>query len=337
MPVPNEGFVDVHSHFISDTQRSALDRQSSGKDDGIKLPPWDTGKQLAFMDQVGTQYAVLSTSTPSPQFRDEDDARRIARGINEDTARLVSEHPDRYGAVAFLPLPYVDLALEELAYAVDELGFLGAHMFTNYEGKYAGHEDFEPLLDEINRRKLTTLTHPTSPADVPDAMLVGIQKTTLEFIFDTTRMAASLLYEGSLERFPDINWVLSHAGGTLLQSMERLCRCITITREETNRTFRGIPETADRGRELMRRLHVDVVWNEYDPALPALVETFGSDHLLYGSDMPFEHKLDLARGDIDRLRAHPNVDDATKAGILRDNALALFPAIAAKLKQPEPA
>ena len=324
--------IDVHTHFPARAHAAALERAAGPRNDGIRLPIWNSERTLDILGTVGIETAVLSPTSPPPVFADADDARRTAREFNEELAAQVAEHPEAYGGVAFLPLPFVDAALEELTYALDVLGLDGAHLFTNYQGRYPGDPAFRPLLEELNRRGATVMTHPTSPQDVGSMLVGNLLPVTLEFVFDTTRMASDLLYNGTLERFPDIRWILSHGGGTLLQTLNRLCNSIHIMREETTVEFGGLPESDDRGRELMKGLYVDVTWNTAEPMLSGLATLLGPEQLLLGTDMPFEHGPWIARG-IDALKENPAVTDDVKRAVVRDNALRLFPSLATR-RQP---
>ena len=120
------GLIDVHAHFPARAHRRALERSGSGADGGA-LPVWNAEQTLDVLGDVGIEYSVLSPSSPPPRFADVDDARRTAREFNEELADQIADEPRTYGGVAFLPLPHVDAALEELAYALDVLKLDGAH------------------------------------------------------------------------------------------------------------------------------------------------------------------------------------------------------------------
>ena len=324
------GLIDVHTHFPAAAHRDALARAGGARNDGIRLPLWNREQTLDILGTVGIECSVLSPTSPPPEFADADDARRMAREFNEELAGEVAEHPDTFGGVAFLPLPYVDVALEELAYSLDVLKLDGAHLFTNYQGRYPGDAEFEPLLAELDRRGATVMTHPTSPRNAAQLMVGGLLPVTLEFMFETTRLASNLLYNGAMERHPDINWILSHGGATILQTSYRLCNTVHIMREETNLEFGGLPATDERARELMPNFYVDVVWNVAEPMLSGLAALQGPVKLLFGTDMPFEHGTWIGFG-IGTLANNGTVGDEVKRAVARDNALRLFPSVAGRL------
>jgi predicted TIM-barrel fold metal-dependent hydrolase len=321
--------IDVHEHYVAAAHIEALRDLAGPLDDGIPLPNWTAEKSLAVMDEIGIEASILSPVSPPPAYRDEAHARAVSRAVNEELAAVVASHPTRYGAVAMLPLPFLDAALDELAYALDVLSLDGAHLYSSYAGRYLGNSEFRPLLVELDRRAVTVVTHPTTPAG-SETVSMGRPTPTLEFPFDTTRTTGDLLYSGALEAFPHISWILPHGGGALLQMGDRLARTVHILREETNLVLPGLPQTDDAARGLIRNLHFDVCWNTYEPVLGALAEMSGTSQLLYGTDRPFEHSPYLER-DLSKLESNRGVDDDARQAIRRDNALRLFPGLAARL------
>src|SRR6185369_10322070 len=100
--------IDVHHHILPTEYVSALARINITGGGGIPFPRWSVEDALALMDRHGIQAAVTSISSPGVHFGDAAAARDLARRCNEISARLVSDHPDRFGAFATLPLPDVD-------------------------------------------------------------------------------------------------------------------------------------------------------------------------------------------------------------------------------------
>src|SRR5215472_17141746 len=105
------------------------------------------------MDRQGIASAILSLSAPGVFFGDRDLAFDLARITNEFATRVVSDHLQRFGFFATLPLPNMDDALCELEYAIDTLRADGVILLSNYAGQYPGDPAFEPLFTELNRRK----------------------------------------------------------------------------------------------------------------------------------------------------------------------------------------
>ncbi|MET9146177.1 amidohydrolase family protein [Streptomyces sp. NPDC004042] len=148
-------------------------------------------------------------------------ARALAREVNESGARVRAAHPHRSGLFASLPLPDVDGALAEVAYAFDVLGADGVTVESNHHGVYLGDPRLEPLWEDLDRRGAVVFVHPTSPPHA-DALSLGRPRPMLEFLFDTARTASDLLLRGVLARRPRIRWILTHGGGVLPLLADRM-------------------------------------------------------------------------------------------------------------------
>ena len=152
--------VDIHHHMLPD-----FFWQSTNEGDhpvgGIAPPPWSRASALSFLDDAGIDVAVTSISTPGVHTGDDTGARLLARRCNELAAELTRDRPDRFGGFACLPLPDVDGALAELAYALDDLRLDGVVLFSNARGIYLGDPRFTPLFDELQRRAAVVFVHPT--------------------------------------------------------------------------------------------------------------------------------------------------------------------------------
>jgi 6-methylsalicylate decarboxylase len=150
--------IDVHHHILPDFfWRETND--SAHPVGGIAPPPWDEAGTLGFMDDAGIDVAITSISTPGVHVGDDARARSLARRCNEFSASLIQRWPDRFGGYAALPLPDVDGALAELAYADDVLNLDGVVLFSNSNGVYLGDDRFKPLFEELERRRAVVFVH----------------------------------------------------------------------------------------------------------------------------------------------------------------------------------
>jgi 6-methylsalicylate decarboxylase len=306
--------IDVHHHAIPPVYREALGR--AGLVDpipGVDYPAWSVAQTLELMDRHGIAVAVLSITEPGVHFADVSVARKLAREVNEFYAELIRERPHRFGAFAAMPLPDVDAALEELTYAIDVLGLDGVGMMTNYGGRYLGDERFDPVLAELARRELPVFVHPASP---PTTEQLGLPVSLYEFTFDTTRTVANLLYRGTLDRYPELRMILSHAGGAVPFLAKRLTYGPTITGALAG----GPPRDAIASLE---RLYYDTAMSASQYALPSLRALVDPSHILLGTDYPFmpeETTVETLAG----LEEFDGFDAADRAAIARDNAMGLF-------------
>ena len=171
---------------------------------------------LDFMDSQQIATGILSVSTPSVVGWAQTERREMARRINEYTADLVADRPDRFGSFATLPLPDVGGAIEELGYALDTLHADGIVLMASYAGKYLGDPAFEPLWAELDRRHAIVFEHPgDTPGQPPLPPATGVAPPMTDFPFQTTRTGVQLVLNGILDRYPAVRIILSHAGGFL--------------------------------------------------------------------------------------------------------------------------
>ena len=131
------------------------------------------------------------------------EARDIARRTNEVLAEIISKHPNRFGAVATLPGLDADGATAEIGYALDTLKTDGVTTTTSINDAYLGEPQFDPWLDELNRRSATFFVHPTI-TKAGETLLNGLNASVIEFMFDTTRMITNMVATGAKKRFSQI-------------------------------------------------------------------------------------------------------------------------------------
>ncbi|MEV6851346.1 amidohydrolase family protein [Actinoplanes sp. NPDC051411] len=243
-------------------------------------------------------------------------ARELARRLNEYLAGFVAGGADRFGAFAVLPLPHLDDCLEEFRYAVDVLGLDGIGLLTNHGGLYAGDRRLDPLLAEADRRSTPVFVHPAVPPSTGQPGF-GLPLSLYEFPFETVRLAAQLLYNGTLERFPRLPVILPHGGGGVSYYADRLTYGPVINGELAGR-LPGDPLTT------LRRLHFDVAMSGGPHSVASLRLFAEPDHLLVGSDYPFMPESFGATNGHGVAR-HAGFDPAEWAAVNRTNAERLFP------------
>ena len=149
--------IDVRHHVSSPGFIAEISGRRTGQ---VPLMKWTVGQSLDDMDKGGVATAILSVSEPSVFFGNYDAARKLARETNEFAAKLIADHPGRFGMFATVPLPDVEGALREVEYALDTLKMDGVCLMTDYQGKFLGDPAFKPVLEELNRRKAVAYTHP---------------------------------------------------------------------------------------------------------------------------------------------------------------------------------
>lgn len=311
--------IDLHAHYLPDFYRAALIAAGKGQPDGIPgIPPWSVTDALAAMDRLGVRTAMLSISSPGVHFGDATSAVELARQVNEEGARLVRDHPGRFGLFASVPVPEMDDAIAEVRYALDVLGADGIVLETHQHGVYLGDRRLEPLYAEIAARHAVVFVHPTTPPGAEHIPL-AYPAPLLEFMFDTTRSIADLVLSGTLDRHPDLRVVVPHAGATLP---------VLVNRIDLLAPLLGTTGAVPSVRAAMRRLHFDLAGAPVAEQLQALLAVTPAEHVHYGSDFPFT-PVAACLGLAEQLATTPLLDDTDRERMFRDNALDLFPRLKA--------
>jgi predicted TIM-barrel fold metal-dependent hydrolase len=241
----------------------------------------------------------------------------MVREMNDFGAKMVSDYPGRFAILAALALPDVEGSLREIEYVYDTLKLHGIGLLTSYGNRWMGHPMFVPIFEELNRRKAIVYTHPTA-APCCRSLLPNVGETTLEFSTDTARTIISWITSGNAKRFPDIRWIHSHGGGTLMTA-----------RFVGARNLRG---TAEPGSNLdyLRQYYYDTNASS-EATLWSLKRTVGASQVVFGHfDIPQERlgESGAARERLQQIRDTEVFTTPELRGIASENALRLFPQFA---------
>jgi predicted TIM-barrel fold metal-dependent hydrolase len=321
--MPSEDLIDIHAHFFTPEYRKALRATGLDTIDGFPIPDWSIDGAIALMDQLGIRAQILSISAPGIEFVPHRDARKLARDVNETNARLISDHPTRIGGFALLPLPDVDGAFAEIAYALDVLKLDGIVLFSNVNGIYLGDKRFDAIFDELNRRKAVVFVHPVAPPGF-DITQLGFAAPCIEFPFDTTRMIMNMIASGTVRRCPAVRMIVAHGGGTLPFLAHRIGRNIVRFGKADP------PFIPDEVLAAFKWFYYDLTAVSHQHAIDSLLTLVPVDHLLYGSDHPFMLPA-LIPPAIEFIRSHARLDGPTRQEIANGNALKLLPRLAAQM------
>jgi predicted TIM-barrel fold metal-dependent hydrolase len=302
--------IDVHHHISPPGYIAELDPK------GIltrETQEWTPSLSLDQMDKGGVQVALTSITTPGLWFGDASASRKLARLCNDYAAKLVADHPKRFGMFVNLPMPDIDASLKEIEYGLDVLKADGVVFFTSYGDKWLGDPAFDPVFEELNRRKAVVYTHPTSAACCTNLLKsAGIGDSIIEYGTDTTRCIAQIVLSGRASRFSDIRFIWSHGGGTMPFLYVRFARA---ARGQFRKNVPDglVPE--------LRRFYYDTAAIYARAPLLALREVVTTDQIVFGTDVPWGDPAEIAK-------------DVAEAGVFsaeelrkidRDNALRILP------------
>jgi len=271
-------------------------------------------------EQFGDYRQVLVLAVPPLEEVGEPAvAAEFARLANVEMAELVAKHPERFvGFAAALPLNGIDESLRELDRAVADMGALGAQLFTNVNGVPLDHERFEPLLARIEAMGRTIWLHPTrdaTRADYPSesASDYGLW-WSLGWPYETAAALSRLVYSGCLERHPNLRLIAHHGAGMVPHFSSRLAM---------GPGYRQVRDTLPRPPlEYFHRIHGDTALFGAPHAVRCVLDFFGVDHVLFGTDMPLgpPDAVEKTIADVEGC----GLDEAATAAVFAGNARRLL-------------
>lgn len=309
--------IDVHHHILPPNFLSALNSLNINWTGGPDKPRWSLDLAHETMGQMGIDAAVASASPGVYWGGETGFAVKLARETNEFLANVVRDDPEHFGAFATLPFPDVEASLEEIEYAYDTLGVDGVVLYSSQGGTYLGDTSYEPIFAELERRKAIVFIHPTTIPPGADGTGLTIPYGVAEFTFDTTRAVMNMLYSGTLERYPSIRYIASHAGGTIPYLAWRIAGASYL------------PELRDRapktdGLALLQKLYYDTALSTSEFVFGALKEFVPTSQVLFGSDFPYVTPAVL-QAEKHGIESSAVLTHDDRAAINRENALRLFP------------
>jgi len=268
------GRIDVHHHFappawIADVRGRPLLQPANTR--------WTPAQSIDDMDRGGVAAAIVSITNPGLWFGDARQTERLARACNEYGAKLVQDHPGRFGLFAAMPLPDVDATLKEIAYAYDVLKADGVGLLTSYGDTWLGNRAFRPVMEELNRRKAIVHVHPTAANCCRNLEYApGVGAGSIEYGTDTTRAIMGIAFSGDAVRFPDVRFIWSHAGGSVPFLAGRIEGASNNAREALPRGFMAE----------LRKFHYDLAGAANRGAIASLQQLVPATQILFGTDFP---------------------------------------------------
>jgi predicted TIM-barrel fold metal-dependent hydrolase len=316
------GRLDLHHHFGSPRW---IRRVAEVKRQGWQqFQTYTPANAIAAMDAAGVSTAFVSCTEPGVWFgddfaRERQEAISLSRDMNEYGARMMSDYEGRFGLFAVLPLPDIDTSLREIEYAFDTLNADGVGLLTSYGTIWLGDPTLQPVFDELNRRNAVVYTHPIDAACC-HALLPDVSPGTIEWQTDTARAIFNIINDNDgrtsvATRYPNIRFIWSHGGGTLIGLMNRFLGYSNLSPEDLART----PEPNSKLYHL-RRFYYDTAQSTNFLQLGALKGLVGATQIVFGADYPYSTIVNH----VEQLQ-NAGFSDAELAGIDRENALRILP------------
>ena len=243
-----------------------------------RMAEWtDVNTRLADMDKMHIDVAAVSCLPPQFYYMVEPSVGiETSQIVNDGIAANINGHPERFVGLGTVPMQDTDLALEELDRCINELGFRGIQIGARVLDEELSAERFEPFWARCEELDIPIFIHPSSFASPRFSRhhLANVIGNPL----DTTVAVHYLIFDGVMARHPDLKIYLSHGGAFAAAYGARM-----------DHAFGARPDCRDHIDELpstyLKRFFVDTLVFAPDQ-LQYLVEKFGADHVVLGSDYP---------------------------------------------------
>ena len=253
----------------------------------------DLVTRIRMMDEARVDVHVLSLTQPMVSWAPADFGLKLAQSYNDGLAEAHLQHPDRLLGLATLPMQAPELAVAEARRAATLPGIRGIYMATHIMGRNLDEPDFWPVFACCEELGLPVFLHPVNPVGA-ERMRKYHLRNLIGNPTDTAIAAASLIFGGVLDRFPQLDVVLPHAGGTLPALIGRWDHGAKVRKELAH--MKQAPSS------YLRRFHYDTITHDSD-ILTNLIEQVGADRVMMGSDCPadmsYTHPVDVVEGLID--------------------------------------
>lgn len=289
------------------------------------------------MDKQNISKSYLSISSPGvylnvPSLGATKHATKLSRKVNEYAAELKQKYPERFGYFASLPLPDIKSSLAEIEHCFTKLQPKpdGVVLMSNAFGMYFGDPALDPVYEALNKLNVTIFEHPTTPCTHFNSLQYHTNSTappvtpqqwqslnrpisdrqfatpTLDFPFDTARTFTDLFVSQIPSRFSSLKWIIPHAGGGILPTLDRV---VTYSSLYPNLTL----TEASMRKTLDEQFFFDLAgpW-PVTRAIPALLAWVNYTRILWGSDTPWtpwaagEKTADAFDGDVAEVFQGPN-------------------------------
>jgi 6-methylsalicylate decarboxylase len=267
------GRIDVHHHHIPPALLASLPPGDRGR-----LGSWTPERSIEQMDKFDIAIAILSMTQMGDLLYDGTEKGNAAvRTGNEYGAKIMAEHPKRFGLFTGVPLPDIGAVMKELEYGLDQLKADGIGIYTNdNHNRWPGDPYYDPMWQELNRRKAIVYMHPLAPPccrnlndSVPTAMN--------EFDFDITRACTSILANGVLHKYPDVRIIIPHSGGTMPVLAGRIKDRYPSDAKHAEYIPNGVWAE-------LKKFYFDIAHASYAMPLAALLKFAPESNILFGTD-----------------------------------------------------
>jgi len=258
---------------------------------------WDLDARLRMMERFRGYRQILTLSLPAIEFlAGPEDSPELARIANDGMAEIVAQHPQQFPAfVASLPMNNVAASIDEMDRAIGDLGAKGVQIFTNMNGRPMDEPEFYPVFERmVKKYDLPIWVHPTRTAKFSDYPTETKSKYEIYWLFgwpyETSAFMARLVFSGMMEKLPELKIITHHLGAMapffdarIGLGMDQLG---SRTADEDYTVI--LKRMAKRPVDYFKMFYADTAINGSAPAIRCGLDFYGSDHVLFGTDCPFD-------------------------------------------------
>ena len=270
-------------------------------------------ERLADMDRMGVDIQAISVSPYQFYYWAEPEpGRAAARMINDSIAGAVAEHPDRFVGLGSVPLQNTEMAVAELERCVKDLGLRGVEIHSRVGDDELSAPRLEPFFAKAEELGILIFIH-TAGYSHTDRLTEHYFLNIIGHPMEATMALSHLIFDGVMDRHPGLKICVAHGGGFLPSYAGRMDHAYHARADVRD----GLPLPPS---EDLKRLYFDTMVFEPDQ-LEYLIKKFGSDHILLGTDYPYDMGDDDPLGLLGRV---PGLDEAAHAAIQGGNAAQLL-------------
>jgi uncharacterized protein len=329
--------IDIYAHFMTQKVIDAFEKRVGNleivgmrPDEGANPKWFDVEMRVGILEKFPDMVEVLiPTGQPLEYHANPEDAAYVAQLYNDELAELVRKFPKKFvGAVACLPLNNIKATLKEIDRAVRELGFKGILMHTPVNGHPMDSKEFLPIYELMASYNLPIWIHPTKHNSVPDYSSENTSRYALYHAYgwpyETSIAMGRLVCSGILMKYPGLKFITHHAGGMIPFFAGRISQINPAYNQEIL-SKDEIKQMKSTERQL-KIFYNDTALYGNTPALMCANSFFGSDHLLFGTDVPYGPGVGegLIQMTIDAIE-NMSIPNEDKRKIYEENARKLIP------------
>ena len=332
--------IDIHHHYVP--EQIVGEAKRHGKALGIEVSE-DKDGTIRFSFNGGPRYPLVQGLTdveprlemmqkgkialavldPSTQLLGYDlkgeQAESWCRIYNECVKEFLKKYPNRFTAMAAVPIQEPQRAARVLEHTVTQLDFRGAYIATNTNHRYYDSEDFDPFWAKAQELDVLVFMHPDNPAGTELMGSFGL-RLVCGNPADTTLSLGLIIYSGVFDRFPNLKLCTCHGGGFFPYHVSRFDQEFLTGKQSSRRADRpNAPRCSAMPSAYFKNLYFDTLVYDVE-TLDFLRRKVGSEHLLLGTDFPYV--LGDWKG-VDKVEAVP-CSETEKQAILEDNARKLL-------------